>query len=202
MEKIPPIIQVGNVLLSSEILTEKFCCDLDACKGACCVEGDAGAPVTMEEIAEIDVSAIVNDTVQTYQSIAITEEKSLSANIPEKVNMKAAETHIRQIATLLLDNAMKYCDEGGNINVTLQSKGKGIIFAVSNSYKEGANVDYAKFFDRFYREDQSHNVDKGGYGIGLSIAESITELYSGKINASWKDEMITFTCHLKCLKNI
>ena len=52
--QLPPIIQVGDVLLSSEILTEKFCCDLSACKGECCVEGDAGAPVTMEEIAEIE----------------------------------------------------------------------------------------------------------------------------------------------------
>ena len=51
---LPPIIQVGDVLLSSEILTEKFCCDLSACKGACCVEGDAGAPVTLDEIAEIE----------------------------------------------------------------------------------------------------------------------------------------------------
>ena len=52
--QLPPIIQVGDVLLSSEILTEKFCCDLSACKGECCVEGDAGAPVTMEEVAEIE----------------------------------------------------------------------------------------------------------------------------------------------------
>ena len=54
VKQLPPIIQVGDVLLSSEILTEKFCCDLSACKGACCVEGDAGAPVTLEEIAEIE----------------------------------------------------------------------------------------------------------------------------------------------------
>ena len=51
---IPPIIQVGDVLLSSDILAEKFCCDLSACKGQCCVEGDAGAPVTLDEIAEIE----------------------------------------------------------------------------------------------------------------------------------------------------
>ena len=51
---LPPIIQVGDVLLSSEIRTEKFCCDLSVCKGACCVEGDAGAPVTLDEIAEIE----------------------------------------------------------------------------------------------------------------------------------------------------
>ncbi|MBQ6200680.1 MAG: DUF3109 family protein [Prevotella sp.] len=54
MVEIPPIIQVGDVLLSSDILMEKFCCDLSACKGQCCVEGDAGAPVTLEEIAEIE----------------------------------------------------------------------------------------------------------------------------------------------------
>lgn len=52
--KIPPILQVGDVLISSDILTEKFCCDLDACKGACCIEGDAGAPVSPDEIANIE----------------------------------------------------------------------------------------------------------------------------------------------------
>ena len=54
MSSLPPLLQVGDVLLSSEILTEKFCCDLSVCKGECCVEGDAGAPVTMEEIGEIE----------------------------------------------------------------------------------------------------------------------------------------------------
>ena len=54
MKNLPPIIQVGDVLLSSDILTEKFCCDLSACKGQCCVEGDAGAPVTLDEITEIE----------------------------------------------------------------------------------------------------------------------------------------------------
>ena len=51
---LPPILQVGDVLLSSEILTEMFCCDLSVCKGACCVEGDAGAPVTLDEVMEIE----------------------------------------------------------------------------------------------------------------------------------------------------
>lgn len=51
---IPPILQVGDVLISSDILTEQFCCDLTACHGACCVEGDAGAPVTMDEVAMLE----------------------------------------------------------------------------------------------------------------------------------------------------
>lgn len=54
MDRMLPILQVGNVLLSPEILTECFCCDYEKCKGICCVEGDAGAPVTLDEIACIE----------------------------------------------------------------------------------------------------------------------------------------------------
>ena len=50
-----PILDVGGVLISTSILTEKFCCDLSVCRGACCIEGDAGAPVTLDEIGEIEV---------------------------------------------------------------------------------------------------------------------------------------------------
>lgn len=52
--KMLPIIDVDGVLVSSDILTERFCCDLDVCRGACCVEGDAGAPVTLDEMAAIE----------------------------------------------------------------------------------------------------------------------------------------------------
>ena len=48
------IIEIGDILVSSDIFTEEFCCDLDACKGICCVEGDAGAPVTLDEIGGIE----------------------------------------------------------------------------------------------------------------------------------------------------
>lgn len=52
----PPILDVAGVLVSSDILTESFCCDYEKCKGICCVEGDAGAPVTMDEVASIEDS--------------------------------------------------------------------------------------------------------------------------------------------------
>ena len=54
MPQLPPILQIGDILISSDILTEEFCCDLDVCKGQCCVEGDAGAPVTLDEVMEIE----------------------------------------------------------------------------------------------------------------------------------------------------
>ena len=48
------ILDIKDILVSSDIITERFCCDLDKCKGICCVEGDAGAPVTLDEIAGIE----------------------------------------------------------------------------------------------------------------------------------------------------
>ena len=54
MNAIPPILDVGGVLISADILTERFCCDLSQCKGVCCVEGDAGAPVTLDEVGAIE----------------------------------------------------------------------------------------------------------------------------------------------------
>lgn len=75
--------QIDNVLLTTEILTERFCCDLDACKGECCVEGDAGAPVTLDEVAAIEESLDVvwddlNASAQTVidkQGVAYTDQE-------------------------------------------------------------------------------------------------------------------------------
>lgn len=68
---LPPILQIGDVLISTEILTERFCCDLAACKGACCIEGDAGAPVTLDEIGEIEdmLDNVWNDLSASAQAV-------------------------------------------------------------------------------------------------------------------------------------
>ena len=147
--------------------------------------------------ADTDISEAIRDTVKSYAPVAENAGETLNQNIGDGIHMNAVESQIRQLATLLIDNAIKYCDEKGTIDVTVIQKGRGIRLSVSNSYADGKNVDYSKFFERFYRADQSHNVDKGGYGIGLSIAESLVKQYNGSINASWKDGIITFDCILK-----
>ncbi len=68
-KQIPPILQVGDILISSDILTEMFCCDLSACKGQCCIEGDAGAPVTLDEIGEIE-----NALDETWSDLSATAQ--------------------------------------------------------------------------------------------------------------------------------
>ncbi len=61
------MVEIGDVLVTTEIFSEKFCCDLSACRGRCCVEGDAGAPLTMEETAALEDAA---ETIRDFLSPA------------------------------------------------------------------------------------------------------------------------------------
>ncbi len=150
------------------------------------------------ELSEIDAAAAVNSSVDPYESLAAQSGKTIERDI-QPATLVAAESKLRQLTTLLVDNALKYCDDKGKIKVALAKGkgGKGIVLTVSNDYADGSAVDVDRFFDRFYREDQSHNIDKGGYGIGLSIAESICKGYNGDIRAEWKNGVISFICTLK-----
>ncbi len=155
-----------------------------------------------EERIVINVAQSIADTAKAYEPVAAQEDKSLEMQLPESLTMKAVESEIRQLATLLIDNAIKYCDEKGTIQVSAGQKGREIWLVVSNSYAEGASVDYSRFFERFYRQEEAHTIDtektaKGGYGIGLSIAENLVRKYNGSIAASWKDGVIYFTCTLR-----
>jgi signal transduction histidine kinase len=150
-------------------------------------------------LANVDASRLVCESIEAFESVASQAGKKLERKVEDGVQIKADESKIRQLATILIDNAIKYCDENGTITVALTylRGGKGLELAVSNNYAAGEGVDYHRFFDRFYREDASHNIDQGSYGIGLSIAESICEQYRGSIDADWKDGVIRFRCILK-----
>ena len=147
---------------------------------------------------EVDVSKSVRESTENFDVVASQNHLSLEKEIPDDITMIADDSKIRQLTSLLVDNAIKYCDEEGRIQVRLarEGKGKGIRLTVSNSFVDGANVNPNRFFDRFYRDDSSHNIDKGGYGIGLSIAQSICQQYRGSIRAVWKNGRISFICLL------
>ena len=76
--KIPPIIDVGGILLSSDILTEHFCCDYEKWHGICCVEGDAGAPVTLDEIAGMEDALDTVWTDLSAQAQAVIDQQGVA----------------------------------------------------------------------------------------------------------------------------
>ena len=153
---------------------------------------------TDQAVGDVDVSAVVSKAVDSFRGIAQQNGKGLESAIEPGVSIRGVDASIEQLTCLLVDNAIKYCDEGGAIDVRLAPArfGRGCLLAVSNNFAAGADVDYRRFFDRFYRADESHE-NQQGYGIGLSVAESICERYRGSIKATWKAGRITFTCVLK-----
>ena len=91
------------------------------------------------------------------------------------------------MASILLENAVKYSPQNGQIDLTLKTHKKTAVITLENTAKEAVNEgDLCNIFDRFFRSDTSRNSETGGHGIGLSIAKAIVEAHGGSITASTK----------------
>lgn len=149
-------------------------------------------------LTDLNFSAIAEDAAEDFKGPVIKDGKQFVMEIQPDIHVKAEEKSLFELVTLLVDNANKYCDAGGTVSVKL-SKANRLSKArleISNTYAEGKNVDYSKFFERFYREDESHNNKKSGYGIGLSMAQIMVKLFKGSISVSYSGDTITFLVSL------
>ena len=156
----------------------------------------------MEELPQVEkiefpLSDVVEETVETFQALAKSGNKILSRKIQPMLSMNGDEKAIRQLITILMDNAVKYTDEGGRIELALEKQKNAIQLSVFNTVSHISRENLPKLFDRFYRTDQSRNSKTGGYGLGLSIASAIVAAHKGKIWATTQDErslliMVTF----------
>lgn len=150
----------------------------------------------------INFSDIVTKSSKSFKSLAIKGGKNFESDIQNDICIMGDDGAIYELVNILIDNANKYCDEGGTIGVKLMVHGitfKKAKLIVSNTYKDGKNVDYSKFFDRFYREDKSHNSSVSGYGVGLSIAGNIVKRHKGKIHISYKNDTICFNVYFNMI---
>lgn len=146
-------------------------------------------------LVDVNFSEVVKKVAGNFKSVIEKAGKKYEIKLQEDIHVKATEDELYELVSILIDNACKYCDEDGQIFVTLTKakRGKRARLTVANSYADGKNVDYSRFFDRFYREDESHNQKQPGYGIGLSMAESLVRIFKGRIWISYKKGLIGFT---------
>jgi len=136
---------------------------------------------------DFPLSDVVGETAQSFRSLAQVQGKDFQTEIEPMITMHGDEKNIRELICILLDNAVKYSDESGWIRVELRKKNKNILFTVQNSVKQIDKETLTHMFDRFYRSDSSRNSEKGGYGIGLSVAEAVVSAHKGKITATSAD---------------
>ena len=134
---------------------------------------------------KLDLSGMVAGAASEFQPLAESRGKRLVAEIAPDVGFCGDEALLCRLVSVLLDNAVKYCDEGGEISVRL-IKRRRILLTVENTYAAVGETELDRLFDRFYRADKARKF-AGGYGVGLSIAKAIAEKHKGSITAYKKD---------------
>lgn len=137
---------------------------------------------------DFSVSDLAKETVTSFTGLATVNNKKLEANIQPNLTLNGDTESIRELLTILLDNAIKYSTGDGNISIEVKKKNGHIVIEASNSAKNLTKENAEHLFDRFYRADESRNSETGGHGIGLSMAKAIVEAHKGKISAEVTDD--------------
>lgn len=136
---------------------------------------------------KFSLSEAVSETAELFRTLATNKEKRLEIMVEGEYTYSGDEKMLRQLVSLLVDNAVKYSSEKGIIKVTLQQRGRRYYLTVWNTVEEIQKGNLDILFERFYRLDSSRNSKTGGTGIGLSIVKSIAEAHRGKVQAKSED---------------
>lgn len=134
-------------------------------------------------MTEFSLSKLAQEITEGFNGMAKAQNKKYTVSIDSDIGVKADEKAIKQLLSILIENAFKYSDREGNIAVTVKKNGKYKEIEVRNTADNLKKGDLSILFERFYRLDSSRNSNTGGSGIGLSIAKAIAEAHKGKIKA-------------------
>lgn len=147
--------------------------------------------------ADSDFSKIVNDAILNFEAVFFEQGLTLNANIQENLTVHGSKQHLGQLIDILLDNAQKYSSPG-IVDVELRRFGNSqCLLTVSNPGTPIPNSDLEKIFQRFYRTD-SARTDSSSFGLGLSIAQRITQEHGGQIWAESNSSGNRFSVLLPC----
>lgn len=140
---------------------------------------------TKLDVMEISLSEIVDNVTDNMQIMAKNKNLNMVTEIKENVIMKGDYDKIRRLVVILIDNAIKYTEEG-SITIKLYTEKKQKILSVQDTGIGISDEDKKRIFDRFYRSDKARNRKFGGTGLGLSIAKWIVESHRASIDVDSK----------------
>lgn len=133
---------------------------------------------------EFSLSELAEETARQFSALAKAQGKQYTVGVEPNLTMCGAPDEIRRLISILLDNAMKYSQDGGSVELNITSHKRLLQISVRNTLSEPVAAEsVSHLFERFYRADASRNSETGGHGIGLSIAQAITAAHNGKISA-------------------
>lgn len=118
---------------------------------------------------------------QNYELVAMESHKTLTCHNELIHPFKSDKILLKQLLTILFDNAIKYTDEEGEIEIISRMTDRYLILRVSDNGAGISDEDKKRIFDRFYRVDKARTRQKGGFGLGLSLAKQIVDSFHGHI---------------------
>ncbi|MDD6729876.1 MAG: HAMP domain-containing sensor histidine kinase [Eggerthellaceae bacterium] len=142
---------------------------------------DDGAAVVNDRV---DMDEVAEGVVLTFESVAFDRGLELESHIAPGAFVLGQRDRLARMLATLVDNACKYADAGGKVDVDLAVRGGQCVVRVRNTGAPIAAEDLPHLFDRFYRADKARTSGKGGYGLGLSIAQTIARDHGGDISAA------------------
>ncbi len=150
-----------------------------------------------ENFSKNNLSMIIEKRALTFESLAYEKNITIETNILEKVNFLCHKESIDELVSILIDNAISHGKENSKIKINLMSDKSEIKLEVINKGEAIPPSECEKIFERFYRNDKSHNRKSGRYGLGLAIAKNIVKVHNGNIRAYSKDGYTTFEVKFK-----
>jgi signal transduction histidine kinase len=154
-------------------------------------------PLSMANIPRWTIGLAIAEIIAGFQALSATKEIQLSADLQENILVKIDRSHLEQLMSNLILNAIDHTPPGGKISVALQRTGNNALLKITDT-GIGMTLDIQeRMFDRFFRASKNRGRKKGGTGLGLAIVQSIVQSYGGSIEVrSQLDHGSTFLIQL------
>lgn len=135
---------------------------------------------TLQEV-KVDLNLLIKDAVEAIQILAVQKEITIQLNNAHSLDLFADKNQIKRLILNILDNAIKYTEPGGKITINLSQQKDAANIEITDTGIGIPEAELLHIFDRFYRVDKSRS--SVGFGLGLSISQSIAKAHGGKIQA-------------------
>lgn len=153
---------------------------------------------TAQKTEHIDLSRLVAGETLPFESVAFEHGLCLKSNIAEEVFVNGNAASLKQLVSILLDNAISHA-KGGDITLTLKKEHGSALLSVVNLGDEIPREHREKLFERFYRTDTVRGSESGHYGLGLAIAKAVCDAHNGRIEVYCHNGLVEFTVKLSSI---
>ena len=148
-----------------------------------------------------DIAEIISDVLISFEQKINNRRLQVSVNLPDRALFTRADRDgIQQVLYNLVDNAIKFCPEGGMLGIRLAQEGGKAVVSVQNTGKTIPPGELPLLFERFHKADRSRSADRESWGLGLYIVKTILDAHGEDIRAESHDGVTTFRFTLSVVR--